>query len=127
MRHPIWKSTDFFATGPNDEGRIDMKVEAIEVPDREIQVYGKFFSDLPPLGHITDIKIEDGDLTGEVTWFNQNYDDMLGKDKVVRLGGHYDNTVVGNTGDGNRCTSARLTSVALVPINDMPGYPKETT
>lgn len=119
MRTPIWKSTDFFEF--TNGARHDMSVDAIEFPEEGVHAVPNFdFSKLPQ-GEVRDLKVEDGDLTGETSWHDPeaNYDSII-ESGEVRLGGMYDRVEYNE--DKTVVTKCRLVCVSLILASNVPGY-----
>lgn len=123
MRHTIWKRDDFFLIGGE---RIDMDPAVVELPEETPLVWNFDFSKGIPMGKVTDIKLEDGEITGEVEFFDPAYDDVYKLDEFnCRLGGYY--LSVEKTEDGKNITKCRLQAVSVVLNSGMPRLPKEVS
>lgn len=119
MRRKIWEKDDFFQMGGE---RIDMDPSVVEIEQGIPVVWGYNWTQTPA-GRFFDIRIEDGEITGEIEWFsdNEKYETLL-DDGVIRFGGYF--TKVERNEDGSVVTKCCLSGVALLPISVMP-KPKE--
>ena len=112
MRGVIWEKDDFF---PYNEGRLDMDPVIVEIPDKEIPLSEGFDHNRQPIGKVDDIRLEDGEITGDLTFFGGEYQDRyvnLSKDGLVRLGGFYLGVELDD--EKKNVLSCRLASVAVV-------------
>lgn len=87
MRRVIWKSTDFFQLSH----RVVMDPIVVEAYQEPLPVYASYSpSEANAIGWVSDLRIENGDLTGEVDW---DADGMLADEIFdainVRLSGAY--------------------------------------
>lgn len=74
-----------------------------------------------PLGWITDIKVEDGDITGVVVLHKDSGVEEMLDNEAVELGGYYINIEKTEEGDFVIVTKATLRGVSIV-FNE--GYPR---
>lgn len=65
MRMHIWKSTDWFGEPKNPTY---LNVDGVQV-ESEVPLCYHFNHTKPPIGTVTDIRVEDGEITGEVNFF----------------------------------------------------------
>lgn len=128
MRHPIWKKDDFFVVGNQ---RIDMDPAVVELPEQTSLSWGFDYNDARgPYGHVTDIRLEDGEITGELTVFDPTWDDNTLKDLNCRLGGFYNGVERKSDLDGSNAivTKCILREVSIImnpPYGANP-FPKES-
>lgn len=122
MRYPIWKSDDFFELAPEPYTRWDMDASVVQLPDEPLPLVREYQFDQVHLGSVSDIRIEDGDITGEVNWFG-GHDDIavLLEQGDMRLGGFYAE-VVKQDGVVSAC---RLNAVSTMANQDVPGNKEE--
>lgn len=116
MRYKIWEKDDFFLVGGE---RTDMDPSVVELPDETILEYG-FNYNTKPLGRVSDIRLEDGEITGEVEFWEPTLSDETFAKLDCRLAGYYNNVYQKN---GN-VTGCSLRSVSMIPWTSSPGYPK---
>ena len=115
MRRAIWKSTDFFMLG---DKRYDMDAVVIDTRQEPLPIYPRFDQQMTrPMGCVSDLRIEDGDFTGEVEWL----EDAMLCDEIfdalpIRMAGSY---MVEST--ENVVERATLLYVTVVPIDETPG------
>jgi hypothetical protein len=118
MRHEIWKKDDFFEVAGQ---RIDMDPANVTLPDESPLVW-QFNQERPPEGRVTDIRLEDGVILGEVTLFDtvqaKHVEDFL-EEGLCRLGGYYTDVVKNE--DGTQVLNAHLKGVSIVLTVNMPG------
>lgn len=103
IRRPIWKKDDYF-----QQNGIDMDADVVDLIE-EVPLFWNFDHTMV-IGRVTAIRLEDGEITGEVQTID-DYVDMLSGG--CRLGGAY-NYVQMNE-DGTRVLKTTLTSVSVVP------------
>lgn len=126
MRHVIWAKDDTFKL--INEPEYHMSPAAIEVPKHhDIPITWDFSFRSPPIGRFTDIRIEDGDLTGEAVWFESTElrdPDVLNRTlEFYRFGGYFNEVVRENFMNAKNeitrviITHATLRSVAFAPKN----------
>lgn len=122
MRYAIWKKEDFFEVSP-ELIRIDMDPSVVELGE-DLSVSYRFNHNDPPLGKVTDVRLEDGEISGEVEFFDPTWDDETMEQLKCRLGGYYSKVMKND--EGNVILSAKLLGVSIVPEWDIPGNrPKE--
>lgn len=126
MRYPIWKKEDFFSfvNGP----RIDMDPAVVVIPE-ECVLGWNYDLARDPIGKVTDIRLEDGEITGEVTFFdsNEKYEQFLTPEKegfeaLCRLGGYYTDVKKLGTAKNQRVTSCDLRAVFMMMMDHTPGW-----
>lgn len=117
MRHNIWEKDDFFTL--NGSERIDMDPSVVELPESAPLTWQFDFTDARGFyGNVTDIRLEDGVITGEVEIYDPTWNaDTIG-DLNCRLGGYY--TKVEKNEDGTVITSCYLRGVSIVSKIDIP-------
>lgn len=89
MREVIWGVGDYFQVGGK---RYDMNAEVVEPPDEGVPLVWNFNYEKPPVGRVEDIRVEDGELTGEVVFLGKDaLDDEMWETikRDFRLGGHF--------------------------------------
>jgi len=122
MRHPIWKKDDFFIIGGE---RIDMDAEAVELPDEAYLFWGYNHGDpAGPYGKVTEMRVEDGEVTGELTVWDPTWDDNTMEDINCRLGGYFTHVEKRTDLDGSNAvvTKCHLRAVSVVMLADTPSY-----
>jgi len=107
MRYPIWEKDDFFQVG---EDRYDMDPSIVTWEEKALSLSWEFNHQQLPKGRVEDIRLEEGEITGEVIFTDPQITDEMIKDLGLRFGGYYtpvekENGVV---------TKARLRAVSLV-------------
>lgn len=118
MRYDIWKKDDFFKLG---DQRIDMDPACVELPE-EAHLSWNFDWGAGPYGKVTDIRLEDGVISGEFTFYDPTWLDEALPEEFFRMGGYYRN--IEKNHDGTVVTKCRLHAVAVVLT---PVYPKMET
>lgn len=124
-RRIIWAKDDYFDHG---DIRIDMDPSVVKLPEDSIPiVIGFNWADLP-VGNITDLRLEDGEITGEVFWADKdqkNHCETLVESGDMFFGGYY-NHVVQTTGKNvkKRVLSCELLAAGLVAGNGIGGVRK---
>lgn len=125
MRYDIWKKDDFFP-GPDGQ-RIEMDADVVEIKYDPVPLAWGYNLDEMAIGRVSDIRVEDGNLTGEVWWSEkQTYlDDEFMKtiDRDFRFGGFFSDIVKVTAADGSysRVIKATLRSVSIVLYAANPG------
>jgi hypothetical protein len=107
MRYPIWEKDDFFQVG---EVRYDMDPAIVTWDEDKLPLTWLFNHQDLPRGHVKDIRLEDGEITGEIVFTDPQITDELIREANLRFGGYYtpvekENGVV---------TKARLRAVSIV-------------
>lgn len=108
MRHPIWKKDDSFKMiGAKDSVKeIFMDAEIVEFAEEPLPLVWNFSWDMKPEGQVTELRCEDGEISGEVTLFDDSHikamlaqidtkeTDLEKLDAMgIRIGGYYGNVV----------------------------------
>lgn len=128
MRHAIWEKDDFFQfiEGP----RIDMDPAVCDISAEEIPLCWNFdIGRLPTAGCVRDLRLEDGEITGEVIFFEDDWDSEKMKELGCRLGGYYvdvERNVV-DPGKQERLTKCRLTAVSIISKYHSPAWTERNT
>lgn len=117
MRYPIWKKDDFFEIAG---WRMDMDATVVEFSD-ELLLTWMYNWDGDPVGKVIDVRLEDGEITGEVEFFDPKWDDSKMDILKCRLGGYY--TGVEKTVGKERITKCRLRAVSVMLLDQTPGFP----
>ena len=117
MRHKIWKKGDFFEIGGE---RIDMDPAVVEIPDsvHGFWVVWNFDYNKKPIGKFHDVRLEDGEITGTVEWFEKTLNDDSPEDLFCRFGGYYSH--VEKNEDSTVVTKCFLRAVSLIPNAAVP-------
>lgn len=114
MRHKIWTKDDFFEIGGQ---RIDMDPAVVELPESTMLSWNYNFGDpAGPYGEVTDIRLEDGEITGELRVFDPTWDDGTMADLNVRLGGYFTNVDKIEIGGRYRVIRCKLREVSIFPL-----------
>lgn len=128
-RRIIWAKDDYFDHG---DKRTDMDPAVVKFPEESIPIIVGFdWARGRPIGNITDLRLEEGEITGEVFWFEpiikEQYDALLDHDDMF-FGGYYGDVVMTNGNDTNeRVLSCGLRAAGLVPGNGIGGVRKVAT
>jgi hypothetical protein len=127
MRYPIWKKDDYFHH--HMSLRIDMDPAVVELPTKPIVLALQYNWERPPIGKVTDVKFEDGEITGEVHWFpyavnGETWTDEMFEGLEVRLGGFY--TKIVKSEDNKRVTACYLQAVSIMLEAETPGYKEKS-
>jgi hypothetical protein len=115
MRYPIWEKDDYFQVG--DE-RFDMDPSIVTWEDDVLPLSWNFSHQENPRGSVRDIRLEEGEITGEVAFTDPTITDEMIKEWDLRFGGYYTGI---EKADGV-VTKARLRAVSLVMAK--PGNPE---
>lgn len=113
MRYPIWKKDDYFHHHMSH--RIDMDPAVVELPDKPVPLTWQYDWERPPIGMVTDVKFEDGEISGEIEWLTVNgetWTDEMFEELEVRLGGFY--TKVYKSADNKHVTACYLQAVSIM-------------
>ncbi len=134
-RRVIWAKDDYFERKftPDDGSaesytKIQMDPNVVKLPDDDIPISIGFNHDVPPIGKMTDVRLADGSITGEVFWFDpeegKGYDELLESGELV-FGGYY-GKVVQTTGDvkDERVMSCELRGASMVPAGEIRSRPQ---
>lgn len=118
MRYTIWLKDDSFEV----EGeRIEMDPSVVVIEQQySLPLAYNYNYDKGSVGKVEDVRVEDGEITGEVTFFEPTWNDEMVKDLGLRLGGYY--TDVEYSEDGTKILSCELKGVSFCAI--YPGFPK---
>lgn len=115
MRHKIWEKDDHFEVGGK---RVDMDPSVVELPEEAHLVWEFNWDDKRgPYGSVTDIRLEDGEITAKIKFFDPSWDEELLKS--CRFAGYY--TKVEKNAEGSQVTKCKLKGVSVVPISNVPG------
>lgn len=115
MRYVIWKKDDYFEI--IDKGRFDMDVSVVKLPEEPIPLVWDYHHDMI-IGRVNDIRLEDGEITGEVEFsVEKGLDDDFLEENELRLGGYYTNV----TQDQGRVVASELRGVSVVFKSRVPG------
>lgn len=109
MRYPIWKKDDFFEF--LDGRRIDMESTAVALPDASPLTW-QFDWARKPCGIVTDIREDDGEISGEVLFWDEDFNDSNMEEMGLRLGGYF--TEVKKNEDGTVVLSCNLRGVSIL-------------
>lgn len=120
MRYTIWEKDDFFKVGAT---RMDMDPAVVDLPV-EADVMWMYDTAKPPHGKVTDIRLEDGEITGEVEFYDPAITDDVLKELRCRFGGYY--TSIRWNDERTQVTSARLTAISVMLLEEAPGYKERT-
>lgn len=138
MRHAIWKKDDFFE--PHGLPRLDMKAEVIDFDEDDLPLVTNFSFATPDavVGTVIDLKVEDGELTGEVVYRCDSRGNPYlpgdplqptldpAKDRLeparYRLGGYFSRVEKVD----NQIVACQLRAVSIMPLEDTPGWVKES-
>lgn len=118
MRIKVWEKDDYFWAY---DKRIDMDPTVVDLGlDIELPVAWNFNWGEKPLGHVTDLRVEDGEITGELTMTHETLTKEDIDDLDMRFGGYYKDVVYTDE------TETRVKSCKLVSVSTIfnPGYPK---
>ena len=126
MRYPIWMKDDYFEyiNGP----RIDMDPAVVDISAEEILLFFNYFFDLPAIGRVTDLRLENGEITGEVEVFDREGPFCVESIKAfnLRVAGYYadvqKHSIEGGDLDLLIVTKARLKAATIVSLHLMPGF-----
>lgn len=89
MRYPILKKDDTFAVGFE---RIAMDPNVVELPEMVSLWWNHNYDDLRgPYGTLTDLRVEDGEITGELRVYDPTWTDETMQDIGCRLHGCFTN------------------------------------
>lgn len=117
MRFNIFEEGDFFMIGGV---RRDMDPIVVECENEPLPIiYGYDFAG-NYYGRISDIRIENGNLTGEVEWLDPALDDGSLERMGMRLGGYYIDVEERKEGGKITVTKATLAGVAMVMKDEVP-------
>lgn len=105
-RKNIWEKDDFFILGLQ---RIDMDPAVVKLEQDLPLVYGYDWSG-ELLGKVTDVRLEDGVISGEVEVFDETLEEAW--EGHCRLGGYY--LDVFKNEDGTQVLSATLKGVSYI-------------
>lgn len=120
MRERIWKKNDYFQISGK---RIEMDPLIVELPEEApLTYYYNWASD--PVGKVTELRLEDGEITGEVEVFDHEFDEETLDKLGCRLGGYY-RSVTYDDDRQSSVKSAKLVGVSFVLKHLMPGWPKD--
>lgn len=125
VRYPIWKEDDYFhfVDGP----RIDMDPSVVELPEESPLVW-QYRMEKPPVGVVTDIRLEGEEITGEVEFFDTAEGAMVKDemDKTLRLGGYYSDVKkkIITPGKQEVVTKCTLRCVSVMLLTLTPGWPR---
>lgn len=119
MRYPILKKDDVLRTQDVD---IQIDAEGIEIPERAPLTWNYDYTG-GPYGYVDDIRLEDGEITGELMVTDPTWNDKTMEDYGYRLAGFYTDMV--KSRDGLTITSCTLRAVAVVPPPAAYPLPKE--
>jgi hypothetical protein len=116
----IWEKDDFFGFigGP----RYDMDVTAIECPGEKVPLTWQFEFDRAPAGIVSNIRVEDGEVVGDLKMYNNNRFDALfldGLKEDFRFGGYYSGVIFND--EKTIVTKCVLRAVSIVFKSNMPG------
>lgn len=113
----IWEKGDFFLIGGK---RIDMDPAVVELPKVSPLTFG-FNWTVDMLGHVEDIRLEDGEILGTPVFSDETVDyEVL----PLRLGGFYKGIEYADESK-TRVSKATLKAVSLVLKSDMPGFKRK--
>ena len=93
-----------------------MDAAVVRLPEEAPIVWMNEF-EKDPIGKVTNIYLEDGEITGEAEWFGEQWSDQAVSDLKCRLGGFYSNV----THNEGRVVLAELKACSLVTEAQMPG------
>lgn len=88
MRYPIWKKDDEIQNRPK---KTILDPNAVTLPDSVPLTwnFNRSSHGREVHGVVTDIRVEDGEITGEVEFYEPNYMQELLDEGDARLGGYY--------------------------------------
>lgn len=121
MRFPIWEKDDFFQFGGE---RIDMDPAVVDVKEQELPLFYGYVFHVDPIGKVTDIRLEGGEITGEVEFYDNGKDFALlmlptgDYPAMCRLGGYYMEVSRGAT----RVSACTLKAVSVMLMQNTPGW-----
>lgn len=126
MRHPILKKTDTFT---HSHAKLDPNV--VELPEMVSVWWNHDFGDIRgPYGTITDLRVEDGELTGELNSFDPTWNDNTMEDINCRLAGYFTDVAWHSDLDGSNAVitkcALRAVSVIMEPPFGANPFPKES-
>jgi len=119
MRRVFWEKDDFFPFG---DGRIEMDPAVVSfMPEGKYPLTWNYGTETDALlGHATDIRLEDGEMSAELVW-NETKNAQSAKDLLehgdVRLGGYYSHIKKVKDGDVDRCTEGTLRAISVIIKN----------
>lgn len=125
MKITIWKRDDFLRL--IGTARIDMDAEAVVLPTEGVPLTMDFDYQKPPIGKVENVRVEDGEVVGDVTWFEHSeITDEIWEDwyeDLYRFAGYYSGVQPYELDyeNGDRITSARLRVVSIVSKVNVPG------
>lgn len=124
MKIKIWQEDDYFnfLGGP----RIDMDPIVVECKEEPLPLTWNFDWEREPIGLVSNIRIEDGELVGDLEWIEGNTDFNDEKwetfKEFCRFGGYYSHVVRKVLSDGQEhVASGVLAGVSIVMKSKMPG------
>lgn len=123
-RIKIWEKDDFFQISSE---RKDMDPAVVQLPEEGIPLAWQYNWE-KTYGVVRDIRLEDGEITGEVEFFDKHHQaqvEALLKHGDVRYGGYYSEVKERKDGNVSTVTECRLRAVAIVMNHTMPGWPRE--
>lgn len=115
MRHPIFKKDDFFTIGKD---RVEMDPNVVELPEEVALAWSFDWAGAAgPYGVVTELRVEDGEITGELRVYDPTWDDSYLDGTRSRLGGFYSGIVYNK--DRTRVEKCTLKGVSIVhyPVN----------
>lgn len=86
MRHVIWEKDDFFDNIGMGRYDMDPTVLVLPPPDGKLPLMWQFDSQRDPIGWVSDLKLEEGEITGEVEWLMSTMSDASLENMSCRLG-----------------------------------------
>lgn len=118
MRYVIWDKGDYFEDnfGGDELTRYTMESAVVELPSDPIPLTF-WFDNVEPVGRVVDIRLEDGDITGEIVWAPDSpiSDEGVKDSNLVFSGGYRDVERAGTV-----IFNAALFMVAVLPRKDVP-------
>lgn len=123
MRYKIWDKDDYFEfVSDGGRQRIDMAPAVVRWGEKPLPLVWQYHQGSPPLGEVTDIRLDYDKITGEVRWFKNGLTDETFDHDILRIGGYY--LYVEKNFDGDRVLGAELKGVSVIPKANTPGYPR---
>lgn len=124
MIEKVWEKDDFFHHIGNK--RLDMDPAIVEIGEEPVPVTWGYNFDIPPKGRMLNLRLEDGEIVGELEFFDEKDTatwETLKRD--VRLGGYYIGVELDEAKEN--VIKCRLKAVSIMLKSQTPGWPKAVT
>lgn len=121
MRHPIWKKDDVFYVVNKT---ITMDPSGVVLPEVSPLTWNYDWN-RPPIGKVTEIRLEDDEITGEVEVYNEVDRQYIEPDAMeefsIRLFGFYNHVIYNDEGTAVIGADLRGVSLAMMASGANPG------